>query len=570
MLNFRKPTQNNNDAGNEPLPGDGYVHTTLMSGLSDVFSPDALWSPAKVMSWGQRGLKGLVEAMSFRHGAGEQVPTSVILELPADKVEWDRRIGGQLTSELVAALVQRHSSAFGDRMPKGVAPRYAVLSARDVPAGHVRVRMGPAIHVPQAGEPAVWKLQTSLDGVVWDATPPALLTETQRLFILAGSVAHGSQVCPQWPFAPHLGLVVLNQPGESRLDLSAEPLGGLHIGHNEAAGCYVLHEASGLGGAAGTDDGPCLYLRTTRLVPLALPDLPSRSGMGQSVQPPVPRVQPVALSELPASLPGVMPLPSLVAPQLEDAGEEDAPTLVATPAQRPAPDAEPQTEAEPDDAPTLFAVRVVPSATLTLEGLALQRPSQFSAAGVKGVQWGLDASGGVVAPAAPACVLRFAVDATDTVSVSTAAGQRKLVAGDAVPLKGGSIVLRLQALPEPLGEFYIGWLQLPLGQPVRLAHGLSVGVGRQLESLKPLQPLAGPGFLTDVPATSGDRMGLSRRHFELQASPEGLVVRALGTSTVAHLDAQMRHMATITAEKPALLADGHCMVVGHYVWRFNE
>lgn len=586
---------------------DAYVHTTLLSGLDDVFNPDLMWASPTAFRWGNRSLKSVIDSMRCRHGAGELVPVSVVLELPAEKVERDRRIGGQLTHELISALTQRHQSDFGESMPPGMQPRYAVHAAHDVPAGHIRVRLGPAIHVPQAGEAAVWKVQTSLDGVVWDAAPPVLLTQHQRLFILSGSLAQGSQVCPQWPFEPQLGLVLLNLPDESRLDLSAEPLGRLAIGWNDAADCHVVRQP-GTGA-----DGPCLYLRATRLQPLALPKLPSRSDAvapAQTTRQPEVKspaamrplampVTPTAMAKLakrlepfldgvlgssaegavaPPTQPPEADLRSMPAPQLDEldpAGDttagaaatptpcalQDGPTMMAVLPQHTVPAL--------DDAPTMLAVCPVPSASLSLEGLAVQRPSLFAAAGVRGVQWGLDASGGVVAPQSKACLLRFSVSGNDELRVATAAGSRLLAVGDAVPLKGGEIVLRLQALPDPLGGVYLGWLRLPLGQPARIAYGSCVGVGRQLQQLKPLQPLAGTGFLSDVPDTSGDRMGLSRQHFELQATAEGLVVRVLGNNSVAHLNEHMQFVATVTAEQPALLANGHCLVVGHYVWRFN-
>jgi hypothetical protein len=579
---------------------DAYVHTALLSGLDDVFNPDLLWSAPTAFRWGSRSVKSVIESMRCRHGAGELVPASVLLELPAEKVERDRRIGGQLTLELVSVLTQRHSRDFKDSLPEGMQPRYAVHSARDVPPGHVRVRLGPAIHVPQQGEAAVWKVQTSLDGVVWDAAPPVLLTEHQRLFILSGSVENGSQLCANWPFDPQLGLVLLNLPGESRLDVSAEPLGSLNIGWNDAADCHVVRSPD-----AGPDS-PCLYLRATRLVPVALPDVPSRAQVSVAeptaqqraaarqtaevlarhtapARPAYPAARvdpalgpnepytpvaaacdaPVMLDPEPPVAPAATPEPDVAPPAAAHEGAEltDAPTLVAS-----LPQAVPLGL---DDAPTMLAMRPVHFATLSLEGLAVQRPSLFAAAGVRGVQWGLDAAGGVVAPQSTACALRFNVSAQDELRVATAAGSRVLAVGEAVPLKGGAIVLRLQALPAPLGDNYLGWLHLPLGRPARIEYGKSVGVGRQLESLKPLQPLAGTGFLTDVPDTSGDRMGLSRKHFELQPTPEGLVVRALGSNTVAHLDERMQFVATVTAEQPALLADRHCLVVGHYVWRFN-
>lgn len=548
-----------------PSERDAYVQVALLAGVEDVFDPDLLWMPHHAFRWGSRGLKGVIDAMGSRVGEREHVPFSVQLELPADKVERDRRIGGRNCEELQTALEQRHARDFRDRLPDGLMPRYAIAAATDLRPGQVRVRLGPAIYVPDADELPAWKVQVCRDGVMWNASGPILLSEHQRLSILAGSVDRGSQVLPVWPFRADCGLVLLNLPGQDRLDLSSEPLGALEVTWNEILQCHVVREAGAPAGEGA--ESPCLYVKATRLQAVSLPDTPSRS---QALQRPVKatRLPPAAVAAgraEPALQPDTVDTPdsSLLA---------DAPTMVAQmPGEPPSGQAdEPGPSSSVlDDAPTLLALRPARHATLSLEGLAVQRPSLFAAAGVRGVEWGLDAAGGVVAPRSAAAGLRFTVDARDDVHVATAAGMRRLLPGEALPLKGGQYILRLESLPPPLDTHYVGWLKLPLGHPARIAHGQSVGVGRQLEALAPLRPLAGPGFLLADPGVGGDRMGLSRRHFELLPDSHGLRVTAFGNARLAHLDERMAYVAEVNADAPATLADGHCLVVGHYVWRYS-
>jgi hypothetical protein len=61
--------------------------------------------------------------------------------------------------------------------------------------------------VPEADELPAWKVQVSRDGVMWDAVCPILLSEHQRLSILAGSMQRGSKVLAEWPFHGDKGLV---------------------------------------------------------------------------------------------------------------------------------------------------------------------------------------------------------------------------------------------------------------------------------------------------------------------------------------------------------------------------
>jgi hypothetical protein len=94
--------------------------------------------------------------------------------------------------------------------------------------------------------------------------------------------------------------------------------------------------------------------------------------------------------------------------------------------------------------------------------------------------------------------------------------------------------------------------------------------------LAALRVLDSPRFLKNAagtPASSADRLGLSRAAFTFEAGPDGwLIARQSPTQALYHLDEQMAFVATIddaTPEQPYRLPAGHHVVAGHYVLRFD-
>ncbi|MFN7779322.1 MAG: hypothetical protein ACK5RK_10660, partial [Betaproteobacteria bacterium] len=207
-----------------------------------------------------------------------------------------------------------------------------------------------------------------------------------------------------------------------------------------------------------------------------------------------------------------------------------------------------------------------PIAMLELLGLAAQRSLRFRSHGVRGLRWGLDAQGNAVSPAASEWKLHFSMDAADRVRVATAHGERALAAGEVLPLPGGGTV-KLEELPPPLNALYLGWMALPAGRAERLGEGEEIAVGRDMQQLAAIKPLAGGGFVSAEHDIADDRMGMSRQHFKLRVGPDGLLVQALGRNTVEHLDARMNRIGAIAADARAVLADGQYLVVRHFVWR---
>ncbi|MFN9030198.1 MAG: hypothetical protein ACK54C_06445 [Betaproteobacteria bacterium] len=551
----------------------GYVCTTVFDGVTDVFDAEALWAQPKMFRSDPSRLRGFIERNLVLMGARQQAHASVILELPAVAVTDDERIfEGAKSAALARHLAELHQASFGDLLPRAEPPRYSVLPGPDLAPDQVRARIGHAIYVPASDEEVAWQVRASPDGVTWDTAPTVLLTERQRLTILGGDAQTCSHVLAGWPFGAAVALVLVNQPGKDELTLGAEPLDGLKIVRRDDLGCFEVRDAH-----APLQAEARLYLRTVRQTPVTVPAAPARRVVATTAhgRPPTapaarpPRREPVGLP------PAAAEEPPLLAPDEAPSAGGDEP--VAGPAT--ATDSNgtliPQPSL-PQDAEgsnrTLLADEMPddgPMAMLELLGLAVQRPSRFRSHGVRGLRWGLDAQGNVVSPGASDWKLRFSVDAEDRVRVATAHGERALAAGEVLPLPGGGTV-KLEELPPPLNALYLGWMALPAGRAERLREGEEIAVGRDMQQLAAIKPLAGGGFVSAEHDIAGDRMGMSRQHFKLRVGPDGLLVQALGRNTVEHLDTRMNRIGTIAADAPAVLADGQYLVVSHYVWRYRE
>jgi hypothetical protein len=558
-----------------------YVGSEVLEHFHHAFDAEELWRSVRTQGGQRGGLRAVIS--SHPHMGDRRLPTSIMLEFPEELIQHDIRIGGNSTDTLLDGLKELYVKDFQDRLRAGDTPRFMAVTAVDLPPNQIRVRMGAAIYVPGPDEKPAWKVQCSLDGAVWPERSTFLIPSGQLLWILGGSADFASTAYADWPFPCELGVAMVARPDSHDLLLTSEPLKDLQIEFNQAINCFQVRRQDLR--VPNDDADPILFLRTERLLPVALNALPSRDdgGVGKTR-----RVSP----QRPASNKAVVNGPARDQMQpsglketlsAEDEFTHDSDHLGPGPARevsgqtrsgQEATDFTLLAEPQLDSAGTLFAQPYPgPTARLSLDGIALQRPSNFSAHGVRGLEFGISAQGSVVGSKSALCALRFEVTSQDDVVVTTAAGARALAVGDTLPLARGRHLAQFQSLPEELSRHYLGWLRLPLGRPVYLPSGQAMEVGRHLESLKPLQPLAGTGFLMgDVPAMPGDQMGMSRRHFVLEAEGDNnnhlaLQVLPLGGNTVAVLDENMGYLATASSESPFTLRPGHCLVVGHYVWR---
>lgn len=541
--------------------------------IHDVWKPASSWSAlvSRVFKGEPKTLRSVVERAAQSNGSQTRfLPNSVLVELPEAIFAHDRRTGGYLQAAMAGELAKLHQQDLGGMMPKGTQARYMVKAASDLPANKMRVRLGPAIYVPEAHENPAWRIELSRDGGDWTALTPVWLFENQPLFILSGSVHHGSEVCPDWPFEPHVGLVMVNQPGgQVDLDLSAEPLRSLDIVANPKAGWTVVREPGG----SGAGRGACLYLKVTRLqqvAPAPVEPLVAKPPMQQETPLPLQRK-----GRPPAKDPLLQPtepvfghLPPLP-PQPEQRpldSVDHAPTRHSYRA-----DAGGSDFFGIDNSPTKVAQAPRRIAKMTLRGLGIQRPSFF---GGEALQFGLDSGGRVVRVDSVNAQHRFELIASPVEELRLLLNHgayRVLTLGESLPLDGGRAQTTFQPLPGELADGYLGWMSLPQGPSEALEN--TITVGRKHIPMLALRPLAQAGTVVAKPAskTTPDSLGMSGDHATLSLLPEGLNVQTLGQATAVRLDSYMRFVGHIgpRSQPAAVLQDGDHLLLAHYLWKFE-
>ena len=127
-----------------------------------------------------------------------------------------------------------------------------------------------------------------------------------------------------------------------------------------------------------------------------------------------------------------------------------------------------------------------------------------------------------------------------------------------------------------MADRYCALLRLPQAPSLPVAPGARFAFGRSAPMLAALRVLDSPRFLRTLdgsPATSADRLGLSRNAFSFEAVADGyLIARLAPTQALYHLDPELGFVAEIkaaTPEQPYRLPAGHHLVAGHYVLRFD-
>jgi hypothetical protein len=558
---MRIPFASNELPATEHAGARGYVRTAVFDDIESVFDAEKIWARARFLSDANR-LRGFVGDNRVALGRRSYVHASVELLLPEIAVRDDIWVAdGASCRALETELAALHARDFGSLLPAGETPRYSVKAGKDLAPTQVRARVGHAIHVPASDEEIAWHVHASRDGL-WGAAQTVMLAERQRVCLLGGDIQTASATVEGWPFLG-AALVLINQPGKDGLVLEAEPLRSLKLTWRAELDCYEVRS-----GLAPADAGAVLYLRAVRQTPVTVPAVPAKPVAGSPRMPPL---RDPAPTEARRRDPGALPLAEAAPPRPEapatapDAAPDHG-TWLAQPT---------EAEADPDANRTLLADAAplaTPMARLELAGLAVLRPSRFRSHGLRALRWGLDERGNVVAPHDGAAWLRFTVDADDQLRVSGRDGDAAFVVGQKLPLPLGEAgdVVQLRALPAPLDALYLGWIPLPSRLAVDLPAGAALDVGRDMEPLARIRPLAGDGFVAAAGSIGGgDQVGLSRRHFTVRAGPDGLAVQALGVNSLEHLDADMGHLRTIGEGAPDVVADGQHLVVGHYVWRFR-
>lgn len=556
----------------------GEMRHAFVLRVENVFDADRIWQSRFALA--DHLLKHLLD--QHRPMPGEPgVFTDVWLELPAESMQFDlTRSDGSMSRKLADNLQALHRQAFAQSTAAGRAPRYQVRKNPSLKKGEVRVCFGHAVYIAEPDETRVWRIECSRNGVDWQAVHD--IYADQRVALIDQEAGH-------WPFGPHHAVIALNTGAGKAVQWLAEPADSLRIVWDAGLQyCKVLQDA---------DDAAFFCIRVQPLTaqppearpaaqplarpaaaPVAAPQVATVLHLPSAApRPAAPAAQPTAAGPAAAHpaarvVPPVRP-PAAVPPPPGHAltQADNTPAPIALPAASPAAPASGGNPAvwrnRSADEVTLVAKPRSRIGRLSLIGLALQRVSLFGEIGIQAVQIGFDAKGRVLPPGTPGVRLTVTVDADDRVRVGADGHSVELATGRAVPL---SAELNLQHMALPELEEYLGWLKLPQPQVETLSSGRPFAFGRATPGV--LRVLAGSGFVrAGQQQVDGDRMGISRQHFTLEAGEGGVMLDScVQGRRLFCLDDKFNLLAVPEQGTGKVeLRSGMHLLAGHYLLRWD-
>ncbi|MEN9868266.1 MAG: hypothetical protein RL748_3856 [Pseudomonadota bacterium] len=463
--------------------------------------------------------------------------SAVQIELPSQAMQADlTRTNGALSQNLVTTLEHLHADCFAKKLPQGVMPRYQVKKNPRLARGQVKVSFGHGVYVAEKSETKAWRLEYSANAVDWGLACD--MYQQQRVATLGGDL-------PDWPFGNDYSITVVNDVEKQELAYFAEPAESLRIHFDTKLNCHKVGWQANSAQPAG--DGRFFCFRATRLHDAAgaasmiaphlrgKPSIPQQANAGDAVAK-------VKANEVPKVWRG-READEPVAPKVQPQGMGEDRTFVAAMARS--------------------------TRHLSLVGIALQRLSMYREIEIDALQFGFDAHGKLVPPCNSEIKLAFLIDGEDHVRVLTASPgsvPRALAMGQAVPLSNTMNVMLddLSAAPT-----YLGWLNLPVPVKQTLREGKHFSFGRAHPCM--LRALSGREFLRGAQQCEGDRMGLSRQHFDCVLTEAGLRVDSfVKGDRLLHLDAQLQALGEMDClDGFKVLAPGHHLLAGPYLLRFE-
>lgn len=554
-----------------------YVISETFSDIANCFDAEAIWGRPRMVV-GDSRLRSLLNENRFSVGGKTQIFDKIIVELPAMNVEHDRRISrGAHTNcmSLANELTEMHREAFGSFLPDGDFPRYAVLPALDLQDDQVRVRFGHGVYIPDDAEPRLWQIDTSRDGTIFPKHEGNIaLPARQHLCVLGGSHDGVSLTCPGWPFSDDVSLVIVNDPTQEKLSITAEPLGALSVRHDEKLNSFVIGLPNSV---QPSPDAPVYYVRATRLAPFQ-----QKTEQQPAAMPAVIRKRvPVELTQPEISTRDATKM-GRAEPTL---GETSTPFSVNAGVQRVSSGTHSKQEGGPsltmlprihhsppkNDGTWLVPKAMVRGGRLHLSGIALQRPSAYRSYGITALTIGFDANGQVVPPQSDAWQIRISIDTDDAVEIETRHGRRPLAIGETIPLSG-QYAIQFDKLPDALNDRYIGCLRIPETISQDLIEGSEFIVSRDASrsNFSRLQTLNGSGFISATKDPGGDCMGVSSRQCSLRLDTDSLHVAAEGQAPVIILDTNLLTATPVEQQTTHDLPHQQHLLIGHYLWRFER
>jgi len=593
-----------------------YVQHEALGKVNDVFDADALWQAPGLALFSRRALLRDLLERSPREQRGSKATrcfSHVTLMLPQEDVDDDRHLTrGARMRDLAQGLAALHQKDFGDLLG-GDEVRYQVVGAERLAPGEVEVKFGHALYLPAPNEKVQYTVAVSRDSAVWKSV--CAIYPNQRLTLI-GNDEHGATwAAPGWPFGAEGAILLINDGPGAPLELQVRPKDMFDCSYDAAAGYYTIRSRRGAVDGAGLPLR--LLLRVTPAAPMqsgARPPLAAQAArpiapaaapasMAASTRAPAPAdagapartlaPAPARASASPTSASQSGPMtssgrPAVWKPRAAAAPQQPAPAaahsathipayagadMTALPL-APAPKSGPMNARAVAQAELDATFAPVARQRVALAALALPRLSRYRETGARALEIGLNRT---LAPAAPGqdAILSVAVDDEDCLHAITAAGRERIAAPASFnPLDGAPVEL-LAAAPE-LADRYCALLRVPQAPSLPVAPGARFAFGRSAPMLAGLRVLDSPAFLKNgdgLPATSADRLGLSRKAFSFEAVEDGYgIARLSATQALYHLDPDLAFVAEIkaaTPEQPYRLPAGHHLVAGHYVLRFE-
>ena len=542
-----------------------YVQHEALGKVNDVFDADAIWQAPGLALFSRRPLlRDLLERSprEQRGRAATRCFSHVTLMLPQEEVDDDRHLTrGARVRDLAEHLAALHQKDFGDLL-KGDDVRYHVVGAERLAPGEVEVRFGHAVYLPAPGEKVQYTVSVSRDSAVWKNV--CAIYPNQRLTLIGNDDQEATWTAPGWPFGAEGAVLLINDGPEVPLEVQVRPKDAFDCVYDAAKGYYCIRSRR------GAVDGAGMPLRLLlRVTPAVSAQTPARMPSAPLA------ARPIAPASAPAPAPARAARAGAPAPSARPAvWKPRTPAdseLTALPLARPAAPAPAPSAAQPELDATFAPVA---RQRVALAALALPRLSRYRDTGARALEIGLNRA---LAPSGERgdAILSFAVDHDDGLHAITAAGRQPIQAPASFnPLDSAQVEL-LASSPE-MADRYCALLRLPQAPSLPVAPGARFAFGRGTPVLAALRVLDSPRFLTSadgLPATSADRLGLSRNAFSFEAVADGYhIARLSPTQALYHLDPDLNFVAEIKAaapDAPYCLPAGHHLVAGHYVLRFE-
>jgi hypothetical protein len=531
-----------------------YVQHEVLGRIPDVFNAEAIWQAPGLALFSRRPLlRDLLERSPREHKgrAATRCFSHVTLMLPQEEVDDDYHLTrGARARDLAQTLTALHQKDFGDLLG-GDQVRYDVIGTSALSPGEIEVKFGHAVYLPAADEKILYNVSVSRDSAIWHPVCP--MYPNQRLALIGGEGGEASFAAAGWPFGPDGAILIINDGPDSAPVVQMRPKDAFDCRFDPRSGYYTiksLREAPG--------GSPRLMLkvaRTTAMPMHARAHANADSGEAISISPaPIVIVTNSSRSESRAAKPAVwqsrssgMPVDMTAVPvshkPANKAGESDA-TYAPISQQR-----------------------------VTLVALALPRLSRYRDTGAQTLE--LPFNRALALSTEGQAAISFVVDAADELYACTADGRQRITAPATFTPVDARTIRLLPAAPEMADRYRA---MVCLAQPVgaAVASGARFTFGRNSPMLAALRLLDSPQFLKRADGAQGasaDRIGLSRNAFSFEATAQGYKIgRLTATQALYHLDEKMGFVASIgdaSADAPYLLPNGHHLVAGHYVLRFD-